>query len=138
MESVYGLHQSRMRVSMGGGTGRSLISLMSRCISSAFTMRPRVMEAISSMSAVLTGLPIFSSVSLMVMMGSVTDTAGTISAFDRMEAKADAMLDKANAMAELNASGKDETDDLMSKYDAEPSSAVSDELAALKAKMGLS
>lgn len=59
MESVYGLHQSRMRVSMGGGTGRSLISLMSRCISSAFTMRPRVMEAISSMSAVLTGLPIF-------------------------------------------------------------------------------
>ena len=35
-------------------------------------------------------------------------------------------------------SGKDETDDLMSKYDAEPSSAVSDELAALKAKMGLS
>lgn len=72
------------------------------------------------------------------MMGSVTDTAGTISAFDRMEAKADAMLDKANAMAELNASGKDETDDLMSKYDAEPSSAVSDELAALKAKMGLS
>ncbi len=72
------------------------------------------------------------------MMGSVTDTAGTISAFDRMEAKADAMLDKANAMSELNASGKDETDDLMSKYDAEPSSAVSDELAALKAKMGLS
>ena len=72
------------------------------------------------------------------MMGSVTDTAGTISAFDRMVAKADAMLDKANAMAELNASGKDETDDLMSKYDAEPSSAVSDELAALKAKMGLS
>ena len=72
------------------------------------------------------------------MMGSVTDTAGTISAFDRMEAKADAMLDKANAMAELNASGKDETDDLMSKYDAEPSAAVSDELAALKAKMGLS
>ena len=72
------------------------------------------------------------------MMGSVTDTAGTISAFDRMEAKADAMLDKANAMAELNASGKDETDDLMNKYDAEPSSAVSDELAALKAKMGLS
>ena len=65
------------------------------------------------------------------MMGSVTDTAGTISAFDRMEAKADAMLDKANAMAELNASGKDETDDLMSKYDAEPSSAVSDDLAAL-------
>ena len=69
---------------------------------------------------------------------SVEGVKGSMSAFDRMEAKADAMLDKANAMAELNASGKDETDDLMSKYDAEPSSAVSDELAALKAKMGLS
>ena len=56
---------------------------------------------------------------------------------EELNAKADAMLDKANAMAELNASGKDETDDLMNKYDAEPSSAVSDELAALKAKMGL-
>lgn len=77
MESVYGLLQSRMRVSMGGGTGRSLISLMSRCISSAFTMRPRVMEAISCISAVLTGLPIFSSVSLMVMTGSVTDLSGS-------------------------------------------------------------
>ena len=77
MESVYGLLQSRMRVSMGGGTGRSLISLMSRCISSAFTMRPRVMEAISSMSAVLTGLPIFSSVSLMVMMERVRVLSGS-------------------------------------------------------------
>ena len=72
------------------------------------------------------------------MMGSVADTAGTISAFDRMEAKADAMLDKANAMAELNAGERDETEDLMSKYDSEPSSAAADELAALKAKMGLS
>lgn len=72
------------------------------------------------------------------MMGSVADTAGTISAFDRMEAKADAMLDKANAMAELNAGERDETEDLMNKYDSEPSSAVADELAALKAKMGLS
>lgn len=72
------------------------------------------------------------------MMGSVADTAGTISAFDRMEAKADAMLDKANAMSELNAVGSDETEDLMSKYDTTPSSAVTDELAALKAKMGVS
>jgi hypothetical protein len=72
------------------------------------------------------------------MMGSVADTAGTISAFDRMEAKADAMLDKANAMADLNAGERDETEDLMSKYDSEPSSAAADELAALKAKMGLS
>lgn len=47
-------------------------------------------------------------------------------------------LDKANAMADLNAGERDETEDLMSKYDSEPSSAAADELAALKAKMGLS
>ena len=34
------------------------------------------------------------------MMGSVTDTAGTISAFDRMEAKADAMLEKYTKIAD--------------------------------------
>ncbi len=61
-----------------------------------------------------------------------------LSAFDRMEAKADQMLDKANAMAELNAAGASEANmnDLMMKYDAQSSVAVEDELAALKAKLG--
>ncbi|MBP3327112.1 MAG: PspA/IM30 family protein [Coprococcus sp.] len=71
------------------------------------------------------------------MMGSVADTAGSMAAFDRMEAKADAMLDKASAMSELNSVGTDSIDDLASKYDAAPSADVQDELAALKAKMGI-
>ncbi len=72
------------------------------------------------------------------MTGSAADAAGSISAFDRMEAKADAMLDKANAMSELNDMG-DTTEDLMSKYDSEEVSVdVSDDLAALKEKLGLS
>ncbi|MGN0393904.1 MAG: PspA/IM30 family protein, partial [Coprococcus sp.] len=71
------------------------------------------------------------------MMGSVADTSGSMAAFDRMEAKADAMLDKANAMSELNSVGLDSVDDLASKYDAAPNADVQDELAALKAKMGI-
>ena len=46
------------------------------------------------------------------------------------------MLDETNAMAELNATPKDDFEDLTSKYDAQPSSSVEDELAALKASMG--
>ena len=56
---------------------------------------------------------------------------------ETIEAKADAMLDKANAMSELNSSSADSIDDLASKYDAAPNADVQDELAALKAKMGL-
>ena len=60
-----------------------------------------------------------------------------MAAFDRMEEKVDRMLDEANAMSELN-SEKDDIDDLAAKYDDESqSSSVDDELAALKAKMGL-
>lgn len=67
-------------------------------------------------------------------------TAGAeknLSAFDRMEAKADKMLDEANAMAQLNTSGDSVTvEDLKDKYKVS-SPAVDDELAALKAKMGM-
>lgn len=72
------------------------------------------------------------------MIGSVGDSSASLAAFDRMEAKANSMLDKANAMSELNSVGGDSIDDLASKYDEAPTAAVSDELAALKAKMGLS
>lgn len=69
---------------------------------------------------------------------SIDGAKSTLSAFDRMEAKADKMLDEANAMAALNSSKKDEAEDLMSKYDSiEINTNVDDELAALKAKMGL-
>ncbi len=68
---------------------------------------------------------------------SIDGAKANLSAFERMEAKADKMLDEANAMAALN-SNVDEADDLMSKYDSEESkSSVDDELAALKSKMGM-
>jgi phage shock protein A len=62
-----------------------------------------------------------------------------LEAFDRMEAKANKMLDEANAMAELNQSASDANiDNLAAKYEDVPSNqAVDDELAALKAKLGL-
>lgn len=68
---------------------------------------------------------------------SVDGARSSLNAFDKMEEKANRMLDEANAMAELNKqSGSSDIDDLKNKYDAEPSSAVDDELAALKAKLG--
>ncbi|MEL7603459.1 MAG: PspA/IM30 family protein, partial [Bacillota bacterium] len=70
------------------------------------------------------------------MTESVNDSAASISAFDRMEQKADRMLDEANAMAELNADkAGDKLEDAMSRYDP-TAPAVEDELAALKAKLG--
>lgn len=66
---------------------------------------------------------------------SVKNASGSISEFDRMEAKANKMLDQANAMAELNAQQDGSVEDLMAKYE-ETSPAVEDELAALKAKLG--
>ena len=61
-----------------------------------------------------------------------------IEAFDRMEAKADRMLDTADAMAELNEEPADEVADLEKKYaSAVNDSAVDDDLARLKAEMGL-
>nr|WP_294485472.1 PspA/IM30 family protein [Anaerosporobacter sp.] len=66
---------------------------------------------------------------------SVSSANDSISAFDRMEAKANKMLDSANAMAELNRGAKDDIADLTAKY-ANPASEVDDELAALKASLG--
>lgn len=60
-------------------------------------------------------------------------------AFERMEEKVNRMLDEADAVGELNSSSADEDiDDLAAKYDSTgTSSAVDDELAALKAEMGM-
>lgn len=72
------------------------------------------------------------------MSGSIGNTEASLSAFDRMEAKANNMLDRANAMAELNTSAETDTlDELAAKYDSAPSAAVEDELAALKAQLGM-
>lgn len=73
-------------------------------------------------------------------IGSGLESAGgNLAAFDRMEDKVNKMLDEADAMDELNAQpAKDSADELARKYDAENKrAAVDDELAALKAEMGL-
>ncbi len=64
---------------------------------------------------------------------------GAMAAFDRMEAKADEMLDRSNAMGELNAKPKDEAAELEKKYEQMGVAAdVDADLAKLKAEMGLS
>lgn len=63
--------------------------------------------------------------------GSLHHSTANLGAFARMEEKANRMLDEANAMAELN-TPKDNLQSLIDKYDAQPSSSIEDELAALK------
>lgn len=61
-----------------------------------------------------------------------------IAAFDRMEAKADRMLDTSDAMAELSSEPVDEVEALEAKYEGVATdAAVEDELARLKAEMNL-
>ena len=71
-------------------------------------------------------------------MTSSADKAGSnMAAFERMEEKINKMTDEADAMEELNASKKDDVEDLAKKYETkETTSSVDDELAALKASMG--
>ncbi|HIZ43421.1 MAG TPA: PspA/IM30 family protein [Firmicutes bacterium] len=68
---------------------------------------------------------------------SVDGARSNLSAFDRMEAKANKMLDEANAMAQLNSQqSASDIEALKDKYDDPAGQAVDDELAALKAKLG--
>ena len=61
-----------------------------------------------------------------------------IEAFNRMEEKADRALDTSDAMAELNEEPVDDAAALEAKYaDVASDAAVDDELARLKAEMGL-
>lgn len=62
---------------------------------------------------------------------SITGAQGNLSAFDRMEEKANRMMDEAQAMADLNNQGEDEIEDLMDKYNT-PETSVEDELNTLK------
>lgn len=69
---------------------------------------------------------------------SRSNISGAMSAFERMEAKANKMLDSANAMTELNAEPMDSADALADKYDnGDVDSSVDAELAAMKAAMGM-
>ncbi|MDE6749091.1 MAG: PspA/IM30 family protein [Lachnospiraceae bacterium] len=73
-------------------------------------------------------------------IGSGLESAGSnLAAFDKMEEKVNKMLDEADAMNELNKQpAKDSAAELARKYDAEnKKAAVDDELAALKAEMGM-
>lgn len=64
--------------------------------------------------------------------------AGAMSAFARMEAKADQMLDQANAEAELSKTTTDRAAELEKQYtEAGETRAVDDELDRLKKEMGL-
>lgn len=71
------------------------------------------------------------------MEGSYDKISGSVGAFDRMEEKANSMLDTANAMSELNSDPVDAATELESKYGAGSSASVDDELAAMKAELGL-
>lgn len=72
------------------------------------------------------------------MSSKIGNAGSSISDFGKLEAKIDKRLDEANAMAELNQTG-DSVDELAAKYAAavQTDSGVEDELAALKASMGL-
>lgn len=73
-------------------------------------------------------------------LGSGLASAGNnMAAFDRMEERVNHMLDEAEAMDQLNSAKEtSNVDELTKKYDADSkSAAVDDELAALKAEMGL-
>ena len=72
-------------------------------------------------------------------LASGTDkAAGAIDAFNRMEAKVDKQLDTAEFLAELNEKPADDVETLEAKYAGiADSAAVDEELAKLKAEMGL-
>ncbi|MCD8180585.1 MAG: PspA/IM30 family protein [Firmicutes bacterium] len=62
---------------------------------------------------------------------------GTMGAFAAMEEKAQRELDEANAMSELNTSPEDEAATAEARYSGINSQSVDDELARIKAEMGL-
>lgn len=66
---------------------------------------------------------------------SASGVAGSVSAFERMEDKANRALDEAEAMSELNKPKEDDLAELAKKYDREDTKDVDDELARLKEKL---
>lgn len=68
---------------------------------------------------------------------SVADSEGAMNAFNRMEDKANRMLDEANAISELNMEPIDEAKALEEKYAKQTSASVEDELAKLKMDLGV-
>lgn len=62
---------------------------------------------------------------------------GSLAAFDKMEQKAQQMLDKANAEAELNGLVEPSTITLEEKYSESSETMIDDELARMKAELGI-
>ena len=105
-------------------------------------MHDKLVEDISALNsrrdAIKAKMAVAKTQQKMNKMGASIDGAEkTLSAFDRMEAKANKMLDEANAMAELNKGADQDIDSLARKYDEPAGAAVDDELAALKEKLGI-
>lgn len=73
------------------------------------------------------------------LMESGSDASDTIGAFERMEEKAQRMLDEAQSRAELNDGNSDESaEDIAQRWSAPGNNAsVDDELAAMKKDLGL-
>lgn len=69
---------------------------------------------------------------------SISKTQGAMGSFQRMEDKANRMLDEANAMNELNSEPIDDAKKLEEKYASQTSAAVEDELERMKKEMGMS
>lgn len=67
------------------------------------------------------------------MTSSVTSANDSLASFARYEEMADKVLDKSNAMAELNRNSSNTIDDLMDKYNED--SSIDNELEALKASL---
>lgn len=61
--------------------------------------------------------------------------SGTLASFERMEQKAQQMLDEANAMAVLSDGPDSQIDDLEKKYGTASAASVDDELAQMKAQL---
>lgn len=68
---------------------------------------------------------------------SMDSASSSMQAFERMEAKADRMLDEANAMSQLNEKPVDAAAEAEKRYTGVNDQSVDDELAKMKAEMGL-
>lgn len=68
---------------------------------------------------------------------SGADATSALGKFDDLEARVDKRLDTAMAAAELSAKPTDTATELAAKYDAGGGASVDDELAKMKAEMGL-
>lgn len=68
---------------------------------------------------------------------AASSSRGAMDNFTRMEAKANEQLDRAMAAASLSGNGQDPAADIEKKYSSGGSASVDDELARMKAELGL-